>query len=513
MIENALQAFQLGRHGDAERLCHQILSVDARHADSLHLLGMIAFQTGRYQIAAERIRKAILIDCGRAAYQSNLGAVLRAQGKLEDAAACFERALALDPDLAVAQMNLGGVLHAQGKLDEAAVRCRQALALRPQLAEAHMNLATVFHAQGRLHDAFQLCQRALALKPELAEVHHNLGRILRSLGRTEEASLCYRRTLALEPRCAQAHFGQSLVQLLQGDFASGWPNYEWRWQSEDQDTPKRAYPQPLWRGQRLGSGRLLLWGEQGVGDEVFFAGLIPDVIRAGNRCTLDCDPRLRPLFARSFPEIEVVSGHRPDRPGTPEIAAHLPIGSLPALFRSSSAAFASIQSPYLVADPVARQRFRARYADGRRLVGLAWQTKSPKAARSRSINLSLLAPLFALPGIRWISLQYGDHDALQAQAAEADAPILIDRTVDQFSDLDGFASQIAAMDTVLAIDNSTAHLAGSLGVPTCVLLPFAADWRWFEKREDSPWYPTLRLFRQPQPDDWPSVVQRLSGTL
>jgi hypothetical protein len=300
---------------------------------------------------------------------------------------------------------------------------------------------------------------------------------------------------------------------MQADFASGWRNYEWRWLSVDHDTQWRAYPQPRWTGEQLGPGRLLIWGEQGVGDEIFFAGLIPDVIRTGNRCTVDCDARLKPLLARSFPEIDVISGHHPDHVPEFEIAAHLPSGSLPGLFRPTSAAFAATKSPYLIADAVARNRIRARYADGRRLVGLAWQTKSPKAGHSRSVGLSMLAPLFALPGIRWISLQYGDPDALQAQAAQAAAPILIDRAVVQFSDIDLFASQIAAMDMVVTIDNSTAHLAGALGVAAWVLLPFAADWRWLETREDNPWYPTMRLFRQPKPGDWQSVAHSVRNAL
>jgi ADP-heptose:LPS heptosyltransferase len=257
----------------------------------------------------------------------------------------------------------------------------------------------------------------------------------------------------------------------------------------------------------------LVWGEQGVGDEIMFSGLIPDVIRTGNRCLLDCDPRLNPLFTRSFPGIDVVSGIDLMRDPKLDIAAHVPSGSLPSLFRASHAAFASTTSPYLVADPVARERFRAHYNDGRRLIGLAWYTKNRSKGRDRSIDLSLFASLFARSDIRWVSLQYGDHDDLQSQAASANTPILIDRSVNQFSDIDLFAAQIAALDMVVTIDNSTAHLAGALGVPALVLLPFVSDWRWLQAREDSPWYPTLRLFRQPEHGDWQSVMQRVQSAL
>jgi tetratricopeptide (TPR) repeat protein len=451
MLRNALRHHQGGRLTEAERIYQQILAIDANQADSLNLLGMVAYQAGRHEAAVELIRKAIAINNEGASYHSNLGTVLQAQGKLEEAATCYERALALKPDLAEVHTNLGNILQAQGKLDE----------------------SVAYH------------ERALTIKPELTEAHYNLG----------------------------------LAQLLSGDFTSGWRNFEQRWKSKDYGTALRAYPQPLWNGEKLASGRLLIWGEQGVGDEIMFTGLIPDVTRTGTRCLLDCDARLQPLFARSFPGIDVISGHvsGADLGNDLEvdIAAHLPSGSLPGLFRTSNAAFAVTTSPYLVADSVAQERFRAHYADanGRRLAGLAWHTNNRRSGRYRSIDLSLFAPLFARPDIRWVSLQYGDHDALESQAAAASSPILIDRSVDQLSNIDIFAAQIAAMDMVVTIDNSTAHLAGALGVPVWVLLPFAPDWRWLLAREDSPWYPTMRLFRQQKRGDWQSVVQSVQSAL
>jgi hypothetical protein len=328
-----------------------------------------------------------------------------------------------------------------------------------------------------------------------------------------EALAAMERSLAIKPDYPQARFGMALVQLRCGDFAAGWRNYEHRWRSPDHDTPRRAYAQPLWTGEKLESGRLLLWGEQGVGDEIQFAGLFPDAIRSGNQITLDCDPRLHPLFARSFPEIEVVSGNKPAEAPADVFAAHLPIGSLPGLFRGSEAAFTATASPYLKADLAERELFRSCYGDGRLLAGLAWQTKNQKTGRKRSIALDEFAPLFALPGIRWISLQYGDFDALEQQAATAGAPLVIDRGVDQIASIDRFAAQVAALDFVLTIDNSTAHMAAALGLPVWLLLPFAADWRWLAGRADSPWYPTLRIFRQPKLGDWQSVLSEVECAL
>ena len=655
MCVNAIALHQRGQLADAERIYRQILELDPHHADSLHLLGVLAHQVGRDDVAVELIRKAIASDRRPAAFHSNLGTAYQALGKLEEAATSYERALILNPELAEAQMNLGAVREAQGKHEQAEMRFRRALILRPDLAEAHVNLGNILQAQGKLEEAaasheramalkpgfaeaffnhantlqaqgkleeavvsyqralalkpgmaeghgnlgnallaqnkldeaetsysqalrikpdyaeawynrgnlrqaqaeqdklgkldeaMACYQRAIELKPQLAEAHYNLGNTLHTLDRLDESAASFERALAVRPEYAEAHynlgcvfedlgrldealarmaraleikpdypqarFGQALAQLRSGDFATGWRNYESRWQSPDHDTPWRAYPQPLWRGEKLDTGRLLVWGEQGIGDEIQFAGLIPDALRSSNRITLDCDARLKPLFARSFPEIEVVSGCGPAEAQKAEIAAHLPAGSLPGLFRTTETAFAATATPYLKADPIERERFRGDYFDGRKLIGLAWHTRNKNTGRKRTVDLTDFAPLFMLSGIRWISLQYGDFDGLAEQAAAANAPLLIDRSVDQLTNIDRFAAQVAAMDQVITIDNSTAHLAAALGLPVWLLLPFAADWRWLEKRSNSPWYSTLRIFRQPKIGDWETVVESVRSAL
>jgi tetratricopeptide (TPR) repeat protein len=647
MLREAVTHHQAGRLVEAERIYRQILAIDARHSDSLNLLGMIAYAGGRYELAIETIHKAILISPKQPSYYSHLGLVFQAQNKLREASSAYQRALTLNPNLTEAHINLGTVfqaqgnltgavacyqralalkpdssealanlgttlqsqgnfdeavacyqralvlkpncaeicynlanvlqsqgkleeavallkqavalnpnfadaytnlginLHALGRLDEAVACYRHALAIKPNYPEAHGNLAIVLHEQGKLQESIARHEQALALNPALAASHYNLGNALQSQDKLDDAIACYSRALALQPDyaeaqynwgCAlyakgnvdaalaryrsaialnpdyaQAHFSESLAQLLKADFVSGWRNYEWRWRTKEHDTRMRSYPQPLWTGRKL-SRRLLIWGEQGIGDEIMFAGLIPEVLGTGNRCILDCDPRLKPLFSRSFPAVEVVSSPAPDHP-LEDFEAHLPCGSLPALFRSTEAAFSATTSPYLVPDLHARDHFRANYADGRCLIGLAWYTKNRKTGRNRSIDLSLLAPLFAHPGIRWVSLQYGDPATLEAEAARAKACLLIDRSVNQFADMDRFAAQVAAMDLVVTIDNSTAHLAGALAVPTWLLLPFAPDWRWRETREESPWYPSLRIFRQTKLSDWSTVIQNVRAAL
>ena len=503
--------------GNLLQQCGELEEAVASHKRALRLrpdfaeahfnLGNARQSQKNFDEAAVSYQRALTLQPARSEFHGNLGNALLAQKKLDEAVASYQRALALRPDFAEACYNMGNARKEQGNLDEAVACFERAIALKPELPEAYYNLGCTLHSQEKFHAAEARFEQALALRPDYAAAHYNLGCVLKDQGRLEEALAKMAQAVALDPDYAQALFAHALAQLQNGELDPGWRNYESRWQSCDHQTPMRPYSQPRWCGETLESGRILLWGEQGVGDEVLFARLIPDAMRVGNPITLDCDPRLQPLFARSFPGVEVIAAKTLADTELATFPVHLPTGSLPSLFRASEAAFAVTTSPYLKADPVARERFRTRYADGRQLVGLAWQTNNAKTGRKRSMDLERFAPLFAIEGIRWISLQYGDFDALEAQAARANAPILVDREVDQFADLDGFAAQVAAMDRVIAIDNSTVHLAGALGIPVSVLLPFAADWRWMERRTDCPWYPTMRLFRQSRLGDWETAVE------
>jgi Flp pilus assembly protein TadD len=434
-------------------------------------------------------------------------------GRLGDAERIYREVLAADPKQADCLHLLGMVAYQRGDGEAAAALIRRAIGIKGDAASYHSNLGNVLQAAGELEEAGASYRRALELKPDVAEIHLNLGNICKTLGDVDAGLRCYRRALELNPDLAEAAAAEATGSLLKGEFAAGWRGFERRWQTREYDTAMRAYAQPMWTGERVDAGRVLIWGEQGIGDEIMFAGLVPELVRAGNRCVLDCDARLKPLFARSFAGVEVVSGCSVERSVELGVTVHLPSGSLPGLFRRDVKDFAATVSPYLVADPVERERFRTRYQDGRKIVGVAWRTNSKKTGRSRSIELSALERLFAVSGVRWVSLQYGDHDGLEREVEAAGAPVLVDRSVDQLVDVDRFAAQVAAMDLVIAIDNSTAHLAGALGVKTWVLLPHVPDWRWMLEREDSVWYPAARLFRQRERGDWVPVVERVEEAL
>ena len=512
IFDQSLEHHREGRVAEAEQGYRQILDVDPNHADSLHLLGMIAYNAGDCETAVERIRRAIELNPRASSYHLNLGNVLQHLGLARDAGTCYLHALRIKPDLVEAQVNLGHLFLSAEDTANAIRWYESAIALRPEMPEVHKKLGDAHRADEKLELAIAEYRRAIALQPDYADALHELAILLRSAHDLNGASALFRAALAAEPDHPRAGFAQALLLLLQGNFREGWAAYECRWTSTDHATPLRAYTQPAWHGQPL-EGSLLLWPEQGIGDEIMFSAPVLDVIRAGTRCILECDARLQPLFARSFPDVEVISDREAGFDPARGIAAQLPLGSLPGLYRNERSEFASAASPYLRADSARREHYRSRYANEGKTVGLAWLSNNVKTGKKRSIDLALLKPLLAAPGVRWISLQYGDLPSLQTEIAATEIAIFVDPEVDQLLDLDEFAAQVAAMDLVITIDNTTAHLAGALGIPVWLLLPYAPDWRWPEFGGGSPWYPSMRIFQQPQRGDWGSVVAEVSGAL
>jgi len=526
----------VGQLKEAEVAYQQALALKPDCAEAHVNLGIVLQTEGRLEEATAHCREATVLKPQVAEIWMNLGSILEELGRVEESARrrrIFRLRSGSSPidhpgdrvadsldgsscsDLAKESTAEQGAILSENRLEEAVVCFERALQLKPEMAAVHYNLGNALHALDRLEEAEASYERAVALDPDYAKAYHNLGCVLCAQGRHDTAFARYRQALLLTPADVQCNFSAAVAQLQCGDFAAGWQGYRWRWMLKDRRKPMRTYRQPLWRGERS-TGRVLLWGEQGVGDEIMFAGLVPDALRTGSALVLDCDPRLRTLFARSFgaagERIQIAAGE-----SGVAFSAHLPLGDLGAIFRGSRAAFSATTSPYLIADAVARERFRARYRDGRRLVGLAWGTNSEKKGRQRTVALSLLRSLFQQEGIRWVSLQYGDHDALTKQADAAGVSLVFDRSVDQTVDLDRFAAQVAAMDLVITIDNSVAHLAGALGVPAWVMLPSPADWRWMLDRDDSPWYRSVRLFRQERQTSagggWEAVVERMAAAL
>jgi len=463
-------------------------------------LGIVRREQKKPEEAIAHYRQALQINPDYPEAHSNLAVVLQEQKKYDEAITHYERALALNPDYPEAHNNLGTALREQKKLDEAIAHYQRALQIKPDYPDAYNNLGLALHEQDRYDEAMAHYQKALELKPDYAEAYYNLGNTYHALGQLQAAISQHERAIRLKGDFALAHWNLSLALLLSGDLVQGWKKYEWRWEACEQE--KRVFPCPAWKGDALVNGTVMLYAEQGVGDTLQFVRYAPLVAERCRRVIIECQPSLRRLF-RCFEGIaEVVDSSDEAR----HFDHHAALLSLPGIFGTTLDRIpASI--PYIRVDPDLTASWRARIGDtgGKLKVGLAWAgNPHHNNDRNRSCPLSVFAPLAGVSHAIFFSLQKGDI----AQQARTPPPgmSLADCT-DEISDYADTAALMQNLDLVISVDTSVAHLAGALGRPVWSLLPFAPDWRWFLHRSDSPWYPTMRLFRQARPGDWTGVME------
>jgi tetratricopeptide (TPR) repeat protein len=513
-IEEAGEHLRAGRVKQAKEIAGLLMSGPAG-GRAANLLGAIAQRRGDLVLAAQKFAEAARIEPGLAMAHANAGLVLRALGRRGEAVDSLERALALDPSPAT-RTALGLTLYELERFAEAEACYRRVLEQEPDNAQALGNLGLALGKQKKFDEAIERLRQASAIMPDDARGHFNLGQALRAASHGEEAIASLRRAIELQPDHGEAHRSLSHALWGLGRFGEGWDEYEWRWRKVDSVPGRPAFQQPPWDGTPIRSGRLLLWGEQGIGDEIFFAGLVPEMA-ATARCLLECEARLVALFQRSFPGVEIVARSDPPDPRTlaADIVAQVPTGSLPRWRRRRLEDFPA-RAGYLVPDPVWVEAFKKSYGGGgRATVGISWYTSVlSQHGAERGIALDRWGKLLTVPGLSFVNLQYGDR---AAEIAEVEAwlgmSILHDAGVDPLKDMDVFAAQVAAMDLIVSIDNSTAHMAGALGRPVWTMVPSDTDCRWMLEREDSPWYPSMRLFRQVGPGDWDSVLDRVAAGL
>ena len=515
----------LERLDEAVGSYEKALSIHPDFAEAHSNLGSALKELGRLDEAVDSFHKALAINSQFAKAHSNLGNALQELGLLDEAVDSYYKALAIQPDNAEVHNNLGNALQELRRLDEAMASYDKALAIQPEYAEALNNLGLLLQDLGRLDEAVDSYHKAIAIKPNFVEPLINLGGALKELGRLDEALDCHRRAVETAPDNAEAHHHLSLHLLLTGEMREGWDEYEWRWRIKS-GAPWRSFPQTLWQGEDLGGKSILVWCEQGVGDEILFSGMIPALTDAGAQVILESDPRLVNVFARSFPDITCVGrGAAPDfQPVDARLLDHgidfqIAAGSLGRWLRLS---VDSRPGPgpdpiaYLDADGARRNTLREQYKAGQDalLVGVSWNSKNKRIGENKSLPLAELAPLAGLPGIVLVDLQYGDTQAeRQVFAAQTGTDILHDDNIDQMADLDAFAAQVAAMDLVVTVSNTTAHFSGALGVPTWVLVHHAPLPCWMLNRDDSPWYPSVTLFRRSLGGEWTDVIKHVVNRL
>jgi tetratricopeptide (TPR) repeat protein len=488
---------------DALLSYEQALAINPDHAQACANRGSILKILGRVAEAELDYRRAVAIDPGLVEGHYNLGNLLRETARMAEAEACFRRVIALRPGIDRAHRNLGRVLAELGRFDEAVSQLRQALELGPDFVGALVDLGHVLRMAGNAKEAEDASRKAVALAPDNATAHLNLGFALQDQGRIDEAVECFRQSSRRNPRYAKAAFAEGLAHLLRGDFAAGLNKYEARW-SINEAAP-RTFAQPQWHGEDPLGRRILLHAEQGAGDSIQFLRYVPLVAERAGTVILEVPSNLVSLAATlRRGGLLIAQGQ-----SLPEFDCHCPLLSLPRAFGTTRDSIpASI--PYLGAPPDRIPSWRQRLpASGALRIGFAWAGNAVhRADRFRSMPLAALAPLFGVAGTQWYSLQVGPRSADLSNGPKA----IIDLS-SALTDFGETAAAIANLDLVVSVDTAVAHLAGALGKPVWLMIPFAPDWRWFLHRDDSPWYPSMRLFRQTQPGDWPGVVMAIRKAL
>jgi tetratricopeptide (TPR) repeat protein len=506
LLEDAWRHYRAGALDDARNACERLLQANAADAEALNLMGAIAADERKTEEGLRWARRAAAADPAAAAPHYTMGRLCQGEGRLAEAEAHYRRSLELEADQPKALNNLGAVLHMQGRLDLAVASYRRALELDPALPQANQNLASITRERGAAENAIAGFLRQLQQNPGDAQTHTDLGNVYRELGRHREAIESFARAIECDPQLAEAHFARSFELLLSGNYREGFEDFEWRWRVKALNTPMRKFPQPLWDGRPL-DGALLLHAEQGFGDTLHAVRYAEAAAARAREVIVECQRELLSLVQ----SVRGVSRALPQGAPLPELAAHLPLMSLPRVFgtRLESVPWSGA---YLHASPADVERWRPRLAVEARLkVGLAWAGQPQQGDdRKRSIALSMLAPLASVPDVAFFSLQKGDA---ARQAADPPAGMRLAELGSRFADFSDTAAAISQLDLVVTIDTSVAHLAGAMGAPTWVLVAAIPDWRYGLEREGTPWYPTMRLFRQQADGDWAGVVERVAQAL
>jgi tetratricopeptide (TPR) repeat protein len=530
-----------GRLAEAEALCRWVLSREPDHTEAISVAGVIAWQTRRFDLAIAHFRRLIdlrpdmaeprnllanalrskgMLHEAISAYRDavrlksdftqahyNLGMALREAGCVEEAIEAFRRAVALNPDFIDAANDLGSALREAGRLEEAVSVLADVVGQAPDFFKARNNLGNALRAIGRFDEAEAAVRTALNQLPDMPEIHVNLGNVLREKGDLDGAIAATRKAIELRPQMADAHQNLGSHLLLAGRYEEAWPEHEWRWRCQGMPPARAALLRPQWDGSNLDGQTILLHSDAGLGDAIHSLRYVPMVADRGGKIVVECQKELHCLVRRLKGVSDVVTA----ADALPPFDVQCALMSLPGAFGTTLQTIPS-EFPYISVDRSLVESWAQRLSQSRRpRVGLVW-AGNPKNTVDlrRSIRLSMFTPLSESREIEFHSLQLGEASR---QASDLSGS---SRIVDHSSELTDFAQTAALvenLDLVISVDTSVAHLAGALGKPIWIMIPFVPDWRWMLTREDSPWYRTMRIFRQPRPGEWSEVVHRVAHEL
>lgn len=490
---------------EAEGALLRARTLDPNNPDISYTLANLHSFRGSYEKAIGALEQALKLrpqwsDKFHAEALSTLGTFYQKEERHEQSVATQRRAAALRPDDHIIRFNLAGALQEAGQTAEAEHIYLSLLETNEDFVKPYINLANIYRDQNRYEESLTLLERGLAVSPTLQGYSHT-ERLLADAGWSVTALMVHSKAASFDLSGLEAQYQHTIVLLHLGRLREGWSSYDLRFDVPSENRMRRP-GQPYWTGENLAGKNIIVWSEQGVGDETMYASILPQIIGQANKCLIECSERMAPIFARSFPRATVAptSAKQIASTGSQDWDLQVCLTSLGRYFRNDFADFPAHRG-YLKADvektTMLRQEYETR-AQGKRIVGIAWKSQRAKLGAKKSAALENLAAILSVPGVFFVNLQYGDCAAeIEAVSTALGVDIYQDPSIDSMVDLDAFFAQVAAMDLVISTSNTTVHVAGAQNIPAWVLLPHGKCliWYWFLRREDSPWYPSVRLIR------------------
>lgn len=504
----AVILFDQKQHDEASAAFQLALKLDPSNAEAYYHYGNVLYEQDKLNEAMKAYQKTLALMPDHLFALNNLGSVYKKFNNLDSSIACFKKALDLNPDFVLSLNNIGLAYTATAQFDEAMRSFNRALQQSPQDAEVMNNMAVALRLCGRFKESSQWYRRALSLRPDYAEAWNNYGNILKDLGEADEAITCYRKAIQLKDTSDKRH-NLAIALLTAGQFEEGWLAYEHRWKTKQMEFCVRHFDKPQWKGEAGDGKTLLIHAEQGLGDNIQFCRYVPQVAARGYRILLELPTSLVELLSSLKGVDRIIEKGQ----AIPAFDVHCPMLSLPFAMQTRINSIPS-SVPYLSVDSHKIENWKGKLTEAASnlKVGLVWHGNprlhsldSAAADQRRSIAPELLLPLMEIEGVHFYSLQLESSSRPQG--------LYVTDFMNSCKDFADTAAFISNLDLVISVDTSVAHLAGALGKSVWLLNRFDSCWRWLQGRNDSPWYPTLRQFRQPQPGDWSSVIRSVKGEL
>ena len=513
---------ELSRFDEALASYDQAIKINPDYAESYGYRGITLKKLKQFDEALASYDQAIAVKPDYLDAYSNRGNLLMELSRFDEALASYDQAIKINPDYAESYGYRGITLKKLKQFDEALASYDQAIAVKPDYLDAYSNRGNLLMELSRFDEALASYDQAIKINPDYAEAYHNRGTILQELRQFDEALASYGQAIKINPNYADAHWNAAICNFIKGNFKTGWIEYEWRWKHFECDSERLNTNRPIWDYKKT-EQRLLVWAEQGIGDHILFGGLFSELLEDVPNLLVQIDQRLIPIFIRSFPKIKFypsknLAPNSNSKIPESDYDIHLPIGSLGKYLRNDKKDFLPTRNTYLKDDELKTARIKkdliALASSNNKLCGISWKSKSTFTGHQKSTTLKYFIKTLDLEGYTFVSLQYGKtKDEIKEVRNELGVNIISYEEVDNFLDIDGLSSLIQACDKVITVDNITSQLAGALGKQTHILLTFNPWWCWMLERNDSPWHPSIKLYRQDKINDWDSAFKKLKADL